>query len=251
MVRDFTLGFSYAWSGLSALRVRGVRRFVIVPLLVNVLVFAAIIALGFRQFGALLERLLSWLPAWLDWLQWLLWPLFALTVLLVSVYTFTLLANLLAGPFNGLLSERFERMQTGEEVGGPDRPFLRELLRAPVHEFSKLAYMVKWLLPLALLFVVPGLNLIAPALWLLFGSWLLAIEYLDYPMDNHGIGVREQRARLARRRWLATGFGAGVMLLTSVPVLNLLAMPAGVLGATRLWCAELRPGGIRVPQSPA
>ncbi len=250
MLGDFARGFAYAWSGLSGLRVRGLRRFVAIPLLVNVLVFAAVITMGFRQFDALLARLLDWLPAWLDWLQWLLWPLFALTVLLLSVYTFTLLANLLAGPFNGLLSERFERMQTGEQAQGTGRPFFHELLRAPVHELAKLAYALKWLLPLAVLFVVPGINILAPALWLVFGSWLLALEYLDYPMDNYGIGVREQRKRLAEHRWLATGFGAGVMLLTSIPVLNLLAMPAGVLGATSLWCAELRPADPSGKPSP-
>jgi len=241
MLRDFANGFSFAWSGLSVLNTRGLRRFVAIPLVVNVLVFAVVITVGLRQFETLLGRLLGYLPGWLDWLQWLLWPLLVLVILLVSIYTFTLLANLLAAPFNGLLSEKYELMLTGQQVEVQGRSFISELLRSPVHELSKLAYMVRWLIPLALLFLVPGLNVVAPALWLVFGGWLLALEYLDYPMDNHAIGVRKQRERLAGRRWLAMGFGAGVMLMTTIPVLNLVAMPAGVLGATRLWCQELRP----------
>ena len=85
--------------------------------------------------------------------------------------------------------------------------------------------MVKWLVPLAVLFLVPGINIIAPALWIIFGGWLLALEYLDYPMDNHAIGVREQRRRLAGSRWLAMGFGAGVMLMTTSPCSIFLRCP--------------------------
>ena len=77
MISDFASGFSFAWSGLSGLRTKGLRRFVAIPLAVNVLVFATLIGFGFRQFESLLARLLGYLPGWLDWLQWLLWPLFA------------------------------------------------------------------------------------------------------------------------------------------------------------------------------
>ncbi len=243
MISDFGSGFSAAWSGLAALRVKGLRRFVIVPLSVNIAVFAMMITFGMRQFARLLDYLLAYLPGWLDWLEWLLWPLFALATLLVSVYAFTLVANFLAAPFNGQLSERYETMLTGVRQGEPVRPLAGELVRAPLHELAKLAYMIKWLVPLALLFLVPGINFLAPALWLVFGGWLLALEYMDYPMDNHAIDIGEQRSRLAGRRWLALGFGAGMMLMTSIPVLNFFAVPAGVLGATGLWCREFRTPG--------
>ena len=39
---------------------------------------------------------------------------------------------------------------------------------------------------------------------------------------------------------LALGFGAGLMLMTLVPVLNFLAMPVGVTGATALWVERLK-----------
>jgi CysZ protein len=69
---------------------------------------------------------------------------------------------------------------------------------------------------------------------------MLTIEYADYPMGNNGLKFREIRARLRRRRLLGLGFGAATAGLTMVPVLNFIAMPSAVAGATALWVRELR-----------
>lgn len=240
MLSDFIRGFEAAWSGLRALRTPGLGRHVALPVLASVAAFVAIIAFALQGFGRLLDWLTGWLPAWLAWLEWLLWPLFLLVVLLLVVYAFTLVANLLGAPFNGMLAEKYEA-RLGAGTPPASNSWLRETLVALAHELRKLLYVVRWLLPAAVLFLIPGLNLIAPGVWLLLGAWLLALEYLAYPMDNHRLAPRVQRELLRDRRMLTLGFGAGIMVMTSVPGLNLVAMPAGVLGATRLWSAELRP----------
>jgi CysZ protein len=68
---------------------------------------------------------------------------------------------------------------------------------------------------------------------------MLALEYADYPLGNRGLNLRAQR-RLLRRRWpLALGFGGMTLLFTLIPGLNLLVMPAAVIGATLMWNKEL------------
>jgi CysZ protein len=47
------------------------------------------------------------------------------------------------------------------------------------------------------------------------------------------------RRVLRSRRWLALGFGAGVMTLTVIPGINLVAMPSAVIGASLLWADRL------------
>ena len=47
-------------------------------------------------------------------------------------------------------------------------------------------------------------------------------------------------AMLVALTGLALGFGAGVTVITIVPGLNLVAMPAAVIGATLLWCDRFR-----------
>lgn len=220
----------------------GLRRYVLGPLLLNVLLFAALIWFGAEQFANLVNWLLSPLPGWLDWLRYLLWPLFALTALIAVFFTFSLLANLIGAPFNGLLAEAVERRLTGQTMddGGGWKRVLADVVPALLGELRKLGYFLLWAIPLGILFLIPGLNLAAPFLWALFGAWMLAIEYSDFPMGNHNLHFVAQRQLLRSRRGLALGFGGAAMLATMIPVLNFLVMPAAVAGATQLWVKHLR-----------
>ena len=85
-------------------------------------------------------------------------------------------------------------------------------------------------------------NIISPILWVVFGAWLLSLEYFDYPMGNHDLVFAEEKRRLGARRGIALGFGGGVMVLTSIPVINFITMPVAVAGATLLWVEHLQNG---------
>jgi CysZ protein len=77
-------------------------------------------------------------------------------------------------------------------------------------------------------------NLVAAPAWLLLGAWLLALEYLDYPLGNRGLDFRAVRQAAAAMPLRALGFGGSVLVLGAVPVVNLLLMPAAVIGACLL-----------------
>ncbi|MDO6459881.1 sulfate transporter CysZ [Granulosicoccaceae sp. 1_MG-2023] len=249
MIGDLLRGSRYLLSGFSLIGEAGVRRYVVIPLLINVLVFAGLFWLAFDWFS-------SW-SAGLAWLhpdpqsRWafvtgpllfLLKLLFGAAVLLISAVSFSLVANLLAAPFNSLLAERVEAHLRG--TGSRDTPeSLRHVIasipKTLRSELAKLIYVLLRLLPILLLHLIPGVNLIAPLLSFLFGAWMLSLEYLDYPMGNHGFLFRDVRRTVSRRRPLALSFGAAVMLLTAVPLLNLIAMPVAVAAATRIWVEQL------------
>lgn len=237
MIGDFSRGFGYAFEGLRRLKSPGLRRYVALPLAVNLLMFAA----GGWWIAASLGDLVAWvqgyLPQWLDWLAWLLWPVAVAGFLAVAWFGFTLLANLVGSPFNGLLAEKVAAIEGRDP--GPGRPLWQEVVAAPVAEVRKLSYFAVIALPALVLFLVPGINVAAPAVWLVVSAWMLALEYGDYPMANAGVDFTAQRARMRARRGLALGFGAGILVMTLVPVLNFLSMPAGVVGATLLWSREL------------
>jgi CysZ protein len=245
MLTDYLAGFGYPFRGLSLIRRRGIRPMVILPLLLNTLVFAAGIGVAVVYLDAGLDALL---PGWLDWLRWLLWPVFMIAVLAIVFFGFTLVANLVGAPFNGPLAARVEGNLTGRT---PDSglSWQREAVVAVVNELRKLLYVALRALPLLLLFLVPVLQLAAPLAWLIFGAWMLALEYADAPMGNHGLGFREARHRLGRNMSLALGFGSGMLVLTLVPVLNFVAMPAGVAGAAVMWVERLSDDAHR-PEAP-
>ncbi len=116
-------GAGYLLAGLRLIAHPGLRRFVAIPLGINILVFSAAIYWGVGRF----EDLIAWLqsrlprlPDWLSWLRWLeqglewvLWPLFIMLAALLVFYGFTLVANLISAPFNGLLAEKVEHLERG------------------------------------------------------------------------------------------------------------------------------------------
>jgi CysZ protein len=235
-------GTLYVLRGLRLIWRPGLRRYVALPLAVNVILFAALILYAWIRFEDFLQWLQGFLPGWLQWLEWLLWPLFVLSLLVVLLYTFTIVANLIGAPFNGLLAEAVEQHLTGRRPDEQATSLKGWLIEAPRDlwaELRKVLYFLRWTVPFLFLFLVPGINVFAPFLWLAFSAWMLAVEYLDYPMGNHGIRFSEQRRRLRKRPMLSLSFGAGVLLLTLIPVLNFLAMPAAVAGATALWVEAL------------
>lgn len=227
-------------SGFALIRRPGVRRYVLVPLAVNALLFAVALAIAARHVGALVER---WLPAWLGFFAPLVWLLFTLVAVLVLLTCFTFVANLIGAPFNGLLAEAVERSLGAHRQDDAPLTWRRvaaQALSACASELRKLGYLAVRALPLVALSLIPGLQPIAAAAWMVFGAWALAIEYADYPLGNHGYDFPRQCALLAARRRTALGFGAAAAAFTMVPVLNFIAMPAAVAGATVMWHRVLR-----------
>lgn len=232
-------GASYVLTGLRWLPKAGLRGFVILPLSINMLLFGGGVWWSTRQMAYLDQTLQGWLPSWLQWLHWLLWPLFILTVLVVVFYGFSLVANLLAAPFNTLLAERVQKMITSTAPLPPSNAGWRDWLLSPFTELGKIVHVLMWIITLVILMFIPGANLLAPALWLLSTAWGLALGYADYPLSNRGIGFKQQR-QLLRQHWpLTLGFGGMTLLLTLVPILNFFVMPAAVIGATLMWSQEL------------
>lgn len=235
-------GGRYLYRGLGLITQPGIRPFVLAPLLVNVLVFGLVLYFGFGLLETLMDR---WLTGWLEWLRWLLWPIAGLVALVSIFFSFSLVGNLIASPFNGLLAEVVERKLTGKPIEGlgSTAGLLKEASRSIASELRKLAYAALLGVPCLLLFVIPVVNVIAPVVWVLFGVWMLTIAYADYPMANHGLSFAEQRRLLAGRRFLSLGFGGSVMLMLAVPLLNFLVIPAAVAGATAMWVDEFADSG--------
>jgi CysZ protein len=237
-MKDLLTGPRYVLEGFGLLRKPVLRRFVLVPVLINVLLFGGLIGLAYGWVDGSSRYLVARLPEWLQWLSYLVVPVFVLTSLVVIFYGFSVVANLIAAPFNGLLAEAVESYLTGQTPEGDWRQLLRDILPSILSELRKLLYFALRALPLLLLLLVPVVNVAASVLWVLFSAWMMTVQYLDFPMGNHRLFFKEQRARLRKRPLLAWSFGGLVMVITLVPVLNFFVMPAAVAGATALWVRE-------------
>ena len=241
MINSFIKGMGFAFSGFSLVLKKGIRPFVVVPLLINILVFSFGIWFAWSQFDALMDLMLGWLPSWLSWLSYLLWPFFAVMIFISVYYTFTIVANLLASPFNSLLAERVEQKLKGQPV--PEFRGYKALAgtigKTIMSELKKVIYMLKWLPVLLIISVIPVVNLIAPFAWIAYGSWMLSLQYTDYAMGNHELFFKDELGLLRKNRAVALGFGGTLTILMMIPIVNFFVMPVGVAGGTALWVKRL------------
>lgn len=217
------------------------RLFVLVPLTINILIFGTLIGYGFSYLTEFIDSLLSWIPDWLGFIEWILWPLIGITFSLITGYLFTAVALIIASPFNGLLAEKAEELVTGKPVSGPEglANALMLVPRGIIRELAKLMYYVPMAAFVLLITFIPGLNAIAPLLWFLLGAWMMSIQFVDYPMDNHQLSFADVKEAVRSRRLSSMGFGGVVALCTGIPIVNFFVVPAAVVGATLLWCEEL------------
>ncbi len=235
-------GLSYLTRATHLIVQPQLRWFVLVPVLINLVLFVVITGLLLQQFGATMDWLLGGLPVWLDFLAWILWVLFAVVLLVVYGYSFSLITNLLAAPFYGVLAERAEILIRGR---GPEPETLWHMLpRVMGRELVKLWYFI-WrgllvlLLMLALSFT-PLLQLLVPLVGFLWGAWSMCIQYVDYPADNHQLAFAETRRRLWQRKYSSFSLGGLVMLGSMIPLANIFIMPIAVVAGTLFWAEELQ-----------
>jgi len=234
-------GAQYLLRGAKLLNHKSLRLFVIIPLVVNIIIFGSLIGVTINYLSELMSGWLGMIPEWLGFIEWILWPLIGITLSLITGYAFTAVALLIASPFNALLAEKAEELITGRPVDSLEGlgAALMAIPRGIMRELLKLLYYVPMAVLVLILSLVPGLNAIAPFLWLLLGAWMMSIQFLDYPMDNHQLSFADVKEAARYRRLSTLGFGGGVALCAGIPIVNFFVIPSAVVGATIMWCEEL------------
>ena len=159
-------------------------------------------------------------------------------------YMFTVVALIIASPFNALLAEKAEELITGRPVDSLEGlgAALMAVPRGILRELYKLLYYLPMFAFVLILTFIPVLNAASPLLWFLLGAWMMSLQFVDYPMDNHQLSFADVKEAVRSRRLSSMGFGGVVALMASIPVLNFFVVPSAVVGATLFWCEQLQNG---------
>ena len=219
------LAVGYLFKGLKLLTSTQLRAFIVIPVLINIVLYSAAFMLGYYYVADLINH---FIPGWLQWLSWILWPLFFISFFIAGFFTFTVLANLLAAPFYGKLSTKTLAVITGQTSEAAELSLTKVIFA----ELRRAGYLLSRALPLLVLSIIPGINVLAPFLWALFGAWGMALEYMAYPLENAGVLFSEQKQLIKSIRLGALSFGGVAVMGLTIPVLNIIVAPAAVIGAT-------------------
>ena len=232
-------GAGYFIKGFELIRTPGIRRFVFIPLSVNLVLFSYAFYYMFLQLEGYMLTLEDWLGEAFAWLSNFIWPLAVLFILVVFSFIFSSVANWLAAPFNGLLSEKVEALLTDKPLhDGSAFDVVKDIPRTLSREVSKLGYYLPRAAGFFLLYWI--LPVVGQILWFLFLAWMMAVQYKDYPFDNHKISFARMRQALKQRQGLSYSFGITTAVFSMIPLVNLVVMPVAICGATALWVDHYR-----------
>lgn len=222
---------------LSLIFSSGFRKFIFIPLLLNLLIFILLSSVAIDYAQTLFNNFEIHLPHWLLWIKWLLWPLLALIMLIVYGYSFNLITTIIAAPFLGLLAEKIEARITG--ITPPDEPLLQLIPRTFKRERTKLFYFVPRslgiLLVIFILIFLPGANILGVILGGLWSAWCLALQFCDYSADNHQISFNNVRTQLGKQKLNSFTFGGLVLFGSMIPLVNIVMTPLAVAAGTIYW----------------
>ena len=242
-VVNFSRGFFAPFRSIRILRDNPrLLPYIIIPFLINLTVFSGAVYLGLDFFGTTVVEQLPQGDAWY-WaaVYWLIWTLAVLVTAVMVFFTFTVVGNLIASPFNDLLSERTEQAlsgKTNDEVFSIGR-FLSDAWRTVLMEAKKMSIFVVVMVLILPLNLLPGVgNGIYTVLAVCLTLFFLSFEYLGFVMVRKHKFFSEQKSYIFARKFLMLGFSCGVMALLAIPFFQMLCIPLAVIGVTRLWCEE-------------
>ena len=226
--QEIKLGFEYFVTGWHLIQQKGLRRFAVMPVLLNILLLGGLFIAFVFQIKDVVSHLMDYMPSWLSWLG----GIFPILI-------------------NGLLAEKVEKMMTGEEISNDSLwAFIKDTPRMLAREWQKLIYSLPKIIALFLLSFVPLIGqTVIPLITFLFSAWMMAIQYCDYPFDNHKVPFELMKNELATKRNMTVTFGGLVSLCMLVPIVNLVVIPVAACGATAMWVKEYRHRFKSTPES--
>ena len=231
---NFIRGIFYLLSGFRYLGTKGLKRFIIVPMVFNLMLFVGIFYFTKHYLLPYTYYYLNQLPSWLSFLSSIFFIIFLISFLLFFLSMFTVFLNVIAAPFNGLLAEKTQALLYHSAI--PSLPFKTIALRSIKRQCQFLYYFFPRFIIVCLLFFVPFIHPFYPFIWFIFNAWILSLQYQDFVMDNNLIEFNEMRELLIDKKMLTLGFGSVINIFNFIPFLNIFTMPVAVISGVILFC---------------
>ncbi|WP_119342655.1 sulfate transporter CysZ [Facilibium subflavum] len=230
-------GIDYLLSGFRLIFSKGIKRYTIIPLILNLLIFIGLWWFALHEIAVFTQWLDQHLASWLRWLNWLIYMVGIISMLLFTTYLFTVIALIIASPFYSFLAEKVQFKLTNKAVD-IKLSWHKLLLIAPkavVREISKMLSFLPWVIIILVCYFIPVVNLFTAVYWLILLSWFNVVQYADYAFDNNEIPYPLMKQKLKQKRTLSFGFGFFTTLLLMIPLLNIFVIPAAIAGATKMY----------------
>lgn len=208
-----------------------------IPILIGAVIYTAF---GNYLYGDLLDMGKKFIQekissgGWSEFFFWLLAGILTIAFYFLLSWTFVLVVSMLAAPFNDLISSRVEKVLIGEvpdDIGLSIKRMMARLAFTMVNELKKITFII-FLNILA--FTLSFIAILAPV-GMVISALLMSVGFLDYSWSRKDLKFGQCLSDL-RNSFFSYGIAGGVfLLLITVPIVNLFALPFGVVYFTVLF----------------
>lgn len=210
-------------------RDKGLLLLGLVPLMIGLIVYSLLGKLIYVDFLAYLNSYLEGQlgsEGWFHVVKVLITALLTLLFYFLISWTFISVVGIFACPFNDLMAGRVEKLylrQETSEAGASLSRLFSKLVYTVFNELRKIFFVMS----LTILGII--LSFILPPIGLIFSSILIAVSFVDYSWGQHDLNVRGCLKNYKRSFWVYTLSGLIFMFWVAIPLVNLLALPFGVV----------------------
>jgi len=175
----------------------------------------------------------NWMPGFLAGVMNFIGKiLLIVAVILFSYLIFTPIGLALATPINDVVSARTEKILLGEKY----EPLTGlTIWKGLLHTCQHLSLTLSIGIPLAILAIIPFINVAFVWFNLLFASLVLSLEFIDIPLSKRVFRYFQKWGYLKNRFFYFFGFGVVCFLMMTIPIMNLALMPLSIIGGTWLY----------------
>lgn len=239
MLRDLLRGLSAPLRGMRLLATTPrLRKLAMMPLAVNVIVFLVGVPVAIWLAVDLVGNLMPSGDLWQGALRVVLQIVVAVAVLIGSTFAFVIIGNIIASPFNSKLSEAIEEHLTGRPAGS-GTGIVVDVARSIGTSIGRLIMFLVLYPPIFAVQFIPVVGVfLHPVLAVLYGSYVLSLDFSDPTFERHYRRFREKMGHIWGRKWLYLGFGLTAVAMAIIPIVNFLLLPVCVTGAAMLYLEE-------------
>ena len=237
MISQFTLTIASLKKALSLFKDKWIFALGMIPVLIGSVLYYF---LGYWLYSDVLNRSKEWLSGYLsntlgiEALYWLIVALTTVTLFFVINFTFVLLVSLIAAPFNDMISSRAEKLLVGKASDDFEGSFWATLKRYTsilFNEIKKIIFILILTLFSLFLGLIPGGQIGT----IIISAILLSIQFVDYSWSRKEFNLGGCIKDLTKNFISYFLAGSLMLVLIGVPIINLFALPFGVVYLTVIF----------------
>jgi len=191
----------------------------------------------------ILQKVNTWIQGFISGdigsiIYYIIFFTFSIIFIFLINWTFVLVVSIISSPFNDFISDRVEKRINNDLEDDSFfslKDLMKNIFKTVFNELKKVSCIL--LISIFVIIIDFLIPFLAP-IGLVFSSFLMSSQLLDYSWSRHEYPLKKCLSNLRGEWLLYSASGFIFMFLFTIPILNLVFLPIGVIYYTILFCKK-------------